>query len=82
VRCQLVAALVVVLGMQLARLVAVVLSVEVVGPGDMRMVRRLLVVSGCVRLGGEMVVPCGVLMVLRRVPVVIDLFLMGRVICG
>jgi hypothetical protein len=78
---ELVACLVVMLGVQLARLIAVMFSVEVVGSGDMRVVRGLLVVPGRMRLGRGVVVPCRMLMVSCGALVMLDLFLVRHVIC-
>ena len=64
----------VVLRVQLARLVAVVLRVEVMGARDVGVVRGLFVVARRVRLCRRVVVPGCVLMVLCRVPVMVDLF--------
>lgn len=62
-----------VLGVKLAGLVAVVLRVAVVGVGDMRVVRGLLVVSFLVRLRGlAMVLGC-VFVVLRRLVMMLQL---------
>jgi hypothetical protein len=79
---ELVACLVgVMLGVKLAGLVTVVLRVEVVGVGDMGMVGRLLVMPGRMGLRGGVVMLGGVLVVGGGMPVVIDLFLVGHVIC-
>jgi hypothetical protein len=64
----------------LGRLVRVVLRVEPVRMGDVGVVGGLLVVARGVGLGRVMVVPRGVLMVRGRVPVVLDLLLVGHVV--
>jgi hypothetical protein len=66
--------LAVMLGVQLARLITVVLGVEVVGMRDMGMVRRLLMVAGVVGLRGLAVVPRGMVVVLCRLVMVLQLF--------
>ncbi len=69
----------VLLGVQLPCLVAVVLGVKVVGVRDVGVMRGLLVMTGGVRLGGGMVVPCCVLMMRGRLLVVLYLFLVRHV---
>lgn len=71
----------VMLRVQLPRLVAVVLRVEMVGMGDVRMMGGLLMMPGGMGLGRCMVVLGGVLMMGCGVPVMFDLFLVGHVIC-
>lgn len=75
---ELVACLVVMLGVELARLIAMVLRMEVVGPGDMRVVGSPLVTPGGMRLGGGVMVPGGVLVMRGRVLVMLDLLLVGH----
>jgi hypothetical protein len=75
-----VARLVVMLGMQLARLVGMVLGMQVVGPRDIGMVGGLLVVAGRVSFGGGVVVSRGALVVGCGVLVMLDLVLVGHVI--
>jgi len=72
---ELVASFVVMLGMQLGRLGGMVLRVQVMGAGYMRMVGRLLLMPGSVRLGSGVVVPCGVFVLGCGVLVMLDLFL-------
>jgi hypothetical protein len=64
-----------VLGVQLAGLVAMVLGMEMVGVRDVSVVGRLLVVAGVVRLGGLAVVLRCVLVVLGRLVVMLQLLL-------
>jgi hypothetical protein len=64
----------VVLGVKLSGLVAMALRMEVMGVGDVRVVRRLLVMAGRVRLRRGMVVSRGVLVVACGLPVMLDLF--------
>lgn len=71
-----------VLGVELSRLVAVVLSVKMVSVGDMGMVRCLFVKTCGMCFRGRMVVTCGVLMVFCRLPVVLYFFLVGHVFDG
>jgi hypothetical protein len=66
--------LAVVLGMQLAGLIAVVLSMEVMGVRDMGVVRGLLVIACVVGLRGLAVMPRGVVMVLCRLVMMLQLF--------
>jgi hypothetical protein len=71
------------LRVDLAGLVGVVLRVDTVGVRDVGVVGRLLVVARRVRLGRGMVMARGMLVMLGRVPVVLDLFLMGHdLFCG
>jgi hypothetical protein len=70
------------LGVQFARFVAMMLCVEVMGAGDMGMVGGLLVVAGRMGLGRGLVVSGGVFVMRCRVPVMLDLLLMGHVFCG
>jgi hypothetical protein len=72
-----VARLVVMLGVQLARLVGVVLRMEVVGARDVRVVGGLLGEAGLVRLGSGVVVTRGVLVMRGSILVVLDLFFGG-----
>jgi hypothetical protein len=79
---ELVACLVgVMLRVQLTRLVAVVLRVEMVGTGDVRVMGGLLMMPGGMGFGRCVVVLGGMLMMGCGVPVMLDLFLVGHVIC-
>jgi hypothetical protein len=66
--------LAVVLSMQLARLIAVVLGVEVMGMRDMGVVRRLLVEAGLVGFRSLAVVLRGVVVVFCRLVMMLQLF--------
>jgi hypothetical protein len=70
------------LGVQLARLVAVVLRVEMVGVGDVGVVGGPFMVARLVGPGCCVVVPGGMLMVRGGVPVVLDLFFVRHGISG
>jgi hypothetical protein len=72
----------VVFRVELSGLVAVVLRVQVVGVGDMRVVRRLFMVPGPVRRGGLTVVLGCVLVVGRRLVVMLDLLFVGHDLIG
>jgi hypothetical protein len=64
----------VVLSVKFPGLVPMALRMEVMGVGDVRVVRSLLVVASRVRLRRGMVVSCGMLVVACGVPVMLDLF--------
>jgi len=66
------------LSVELARLVAVVFGVEMVGMGHVGVVGRFFVMAGFVRLGGVVVMLGRVLVVFRRFAVMFDLFLVGH----
>lgn len=68
--------------MQLPGFVAVMLRMQVVGVGDMRVVRRRLVASFGVSLRRLAVVLGRVFMVLRRLLVVLDLLFVGHDVSG
>ena len=72
-------ALGVLLDVELPGLVAVVLGVQVVGVGAVRVVRRLLVLAGPVRLHRLAVVPGRMFVVFRRLVVVFQLLFVGHV---
>ncbi len=79
--CELVACLAgMVLGVQLARLVAMMLRVEMVRMGDMGVVGGLFVEAARMRLGCGVMMPRGMFVMLGSVLVVLDLFLVGHVI--
>jgi hypothetical protein len=83
VLCEFVARLgAVVFGVQLARLVAMVLRMKVMRVRDVGVMRGPFVVACRVRLGRREVVPGCMFMMGRRVPVMVDLFLMGHGIFG
>jgi hypothetical protein len=63
------------LRVDLAGLVGMVVRMEAVRVGDVGVVGRLLMVARRMRLGCRMMVPGGLLMMRRRVPVMLDLSL-------
>ncbi len=65
-------------GMQLPRLVAMVLGVEVMRVRDVRVVRRLLVVTVVVGLRGFVMMLGRVFVVLSRLLVMLDLLCVGH----
>jgi hypothetical protein len=69
----------VMLGVQLAGLVAVVLRMDIMGVGHMGVVAGLFVQAGRMGLGCGMVMAGGVFVVRGSVPVVVDPFLAGHV---
>jgi hypothetical protein len=69
----------VLLDVELPGLVAVVLGVQVVGVGAVRVMRRLLVLAGPVRLHRLAVVPGRMFVVFRRLVVVFQLLFVGHV---
>lgn len=77
---ELMASLIVELGMQFACFVTVVFRVKVVRVGNVRMMGCLLVVAGGVGLGGRLVMASCVLVVRSSLPMMLYLDLMGHVV--
>jgi hypothetical protein len=70
------------LGVNLARFVAMLLGVEVVGVGDVGVVCAFLMVAGGMGLGRGVMVLGGVLVMSGGALVVFDLLLVGHDFCG
>ena len=66
------------LGVQFSRLVAVVFRVEVVGVRDVRVVRRLFVMTFLMRLRGFAMVFGGQFVVFRRLLMMLQFFFVGH----